>query len=167
MNLVDNSDCLPCKSAIKKPSLGIDQCSHESRSSKSTQTFSDTTATQDSLDIQRVTFTVVEVRTYEQFPTQGEWEHSDLGPVCIDDFETDRKMSKKQVNQVAVENKVAERMKLSKSSPFSSLLRTEQEIERAKILQEANKIWKREKRKNSLFGRWFSSRKSQDKQQWV
>jgi hypothetical protein len=158
MNVVGNSDCFPCKSAIKKPSLRLDQCSHENRSSRSTQTFSDTTATQDSLDIQRVTFTVVEVRTYEQFPPQGEWEHSDVGPVCIDDFETDRIKSKKQVNQV-VEKKETERIKLSKSSPFSSLLRTEKEIERAKILKEANKGWKREqrKKKNSLLGRWFCS----------
>jgi hypothetical protein len=160
--MLENADCLPCKSALKKTSLRIDQCSPESRSSRSTQTFSDTTTTQDSLYIQRVTFTVVEVRTYEQFPSQGVWEHSDLEPVCINEFEIHRMKSKNQMNQV-VENKRVEQIKLRRSSPFSSVLRTEKEIERARMLKEANKGWKWEKRRISLFGKWFYSTNSQDK----
>lgn len=163
MNMLYNADCLPCKSAMKKTSLRIDHCSPENRSSRSTQTFSDTTTTQDSLDIQRVTFTVVEVRTYEQCPSQGVWEHSDLGPVSINEFETRQMKSKNHVNQVVEKKGGEQQIKLSRSSPFSSILRTEKEIERAKMLKEANKAWKQEKKKFSLFGRWCCLPKAQEK----
>lgn len=154
---------LPLKSSIKKRWC-IEDCNpHVHPSSRSTQTFSDTTTTPDSFSVRVVAFSVVDVRLYEHgSPPEEERDHTDLGPVCIDDFEADQRKSRRQLKEVV--EKDVERSKLTKTSPFASI-RTHKDIERAKMVKEANKCWKQEitgqkqgNKKKTFLRRWFSQR---------
>jgi hypothetical protein len=154
------NEAFPCKSSIKQCSYKAEHGPRERLLNSCVVKFSDNTSTQESLDSPRVSFAQVKVRMYDQFPLQGEWEHSDLDPVCIDDFEADRKHSKKPAQSNSSSTSGRQRRESEIVTALVYFNKKNVDRAREKILKEANKDVKRGKKKNTFFGRWFPSRKS-------